>query len=542
MHFLQRLSLARRLIVLMVFFLAAMVLTGVVGISMLKQISERQNSMYDDNLMPMQMMDTATRQMAIHFRRIYPYVFPNNDGSRKATVDLNQQAESDIDRALDYLRAHPNTPELKALTDQVEQTWPLYKASMAKVRAAADAGDTQAALAEIATNTDRLHVAVRDPFLKVVGIYTKAMRDEIDGTAHDVDVTIYTQLAVLLSTVVLGSILGTMITRSVVTQIGGDPLHAMNIARRIASGDLRNSFQVSARDRSSLLYHLSAMRHQVATIIHDVRGAAQSVAQASQQISAGTLESSSRTEEQASAQEETAASMEQLGSTVRQNADNAQTANQLALSASSVAAEGGEVVTEVVRTMKDIHQSSAKIADIIGVIDGIAFQTNILALNAAVEAARAGEQGRGFAVVAGEVRSLAQRSAAAAREIKTLITASVEHGSELADKAGATMNEVVNSIRRVTDIVGEISSASREQSIGVGQVSEAMVQMDQATQQNAALIEETSAAAESLKHQAQQLVEAVAVFQLDGHSDGHGTQSQAQNLRTRPGLDQIKRG
>jgi methyl-accepting chemotaxis protein len=260
-----------------------------------------------------------------------------------------------------------------------------------------------------------------------------------------------------------------------------------------------------------------AMKDSLTRVVGDVRGNAESVATASAQIAQGNLDLSQRTEEQASALEETAASMEQLGSTVKQNADNARQANQLAQSASAVATEGGDVVNDVVKTMKGINDSSRRIADIIGTIDSIAFQTNILALNAAVEAARAGEQGRGFAVVASEVRSLAQRSAEAAREIKTLITASVEQvdqGTALVDKAGSTMQQVVTSIKRVTDIMGEISSASIEQSAGVSQVGEAVSQMDQVTQQNAALVEESAAAAESLRAQAQQLVQAVAVFRL----------------------------
>jgi methyl-accepting chemotaxis protein len=253
--------------------------------------------------------------------------------------------------------------------------------------------------------------------------------------------------------------------------------------------------------------------------VNDVRQNADSVATASSQISQGNTDLSSRTEEQASALQQTSASMKQLAATVRQNADNAEQGNGMARDASDVAARAGGVVGQVVETMKGINESSRRIADIIGVIDGIAFQTNILALNAAVEAARAGDQGRGFAVVASEVRSLAQRSADAAREIKGLITASVErveHGSQLVDQAGTTMEEVVQAIRRVTDLMGGISAASREQSQGVAQIGEAVHQMDQATQQNAALVEESAAAAASLQTQAQQLVGAVAVFRLEG--------------------------
>jgi methyl-accepting chemotaxis protein len=264
------------------------------------------------------------------------------------------------------------------------------------------------------------------------------------------------------------------------------------------------------------------MKDRLAQIVGNVRQGSQGVSTASAEIAQGNNNLSARTEQQASALEETAASMEELSATVRQNADNAKRANQLAQSASTVAIRGGEVVNQVVATMKGINDSSRKIADIIGVIDGIAFQTNILALNAAVEAARAGEQGRGFAVVASEVRSLAGRSAEAAKEIKNLITDSVQRvelGSTLVDQAGVTMTEVVGSIKRVTDIMGEISIASSEQSQGVGQVSEAVTQMDHVTQQNAALVEEMAAAADSLKAQAQELVASVSVFKLSRHQN-----------------------
>ena len=295
---------------------------------------------------------------------------------------------------------------------------------------------------------------------------------------------------------------------------------ALSVARAIAGGDLTTPVRVIGQDEiAQLLKALAAMQGSLASVVGNVRENSESVATAASQISQGSNDLSARTEEQASALQEAAASMEELGSTVRQNAENALSANQLALGASTVARKGGNVVGEVVETMKGINDSSKRIVDIIGVIDGIAFQTNILALNAAVEAARAGEQGRGFAVVASEVRSLAQRSADAAREIKSLISASVkrvEHGTALVDRAGMTMTEIVTSIARVTDIMGEISAASTEQSTGVGQISEAIAQMDQATQQNAALVEESAAAAESLSDQARQLVQVVAVFKLDG--------------------------
>ena len=317
--------------------------------------------------------------------------------------------------------------------------------------------------------------------------------------------------------VVAAFALGLAITRSVARQLGGEPAEAAQLARSVAEGDLRADVRVATGDPGSMMAQLRSMQEGLARMVAGVRQNADSVAAASAQIALGNMDLSSRTEEQASALEQTAASMEQLGSTVGQNADNARQANQLALGASSVAERGGAVVGEVVQTMKGITESSRRISDIIGVIDGIAFQTNILALNAAVEAARAGEQGRGFAVVATEVRNLAQRSAGAAREIKDLITTSVERveqGTALVDRAGETMDEVVRSIKRVADIMGEITAASAEQSAGVSQVGEAVAQMDRNTQQNAALVEESAAAAESLKCQAQKLVDTVAAFKL----------------------------
>ena len=324
-------------------------------------------------------------------------------------------------------------------------------------------------------------------------------------------------LGLLAVALLLGAAMALVITRHLRAQLGGEPSAAVKLASAVASGDLTTAVPLAPGDTGSLMAQLVAMQRSLVGAVSAVRQGSENVASASAQIAQGNQDLATRTEEQASALQKTASTMEQLGSTVTTNADNARQANQQAIGASTVAVKGGEVVGQVVETMRTINDSSKKIADIISVIDGIAFQTNILALNAAVEAARAGEQGRGFAVVAAEVRSLAQRSAEAAKEIKTLISASVERveqGTTLVDQAGRTMDEIVGAIKRVTDIVGEISHASAEQSAGVAQVGDAVSQMDRATQQNAAMVEQSTAAAMDLQRQAQQLVQAVAVFKL----------------------------
>ncbi len=324
-------------------------------------------------------------------------------------------------------------------------------------------------------------------------------------------------LAALAAALACGVGVSWVISRSIRLQLGAEPIALSLATAGIAGGDLAPIAGEQQAPAASVLAAMAAMRSQLSDIVARVRDGSQTIAGTGAHILQGNQDLSSRTSEQASSLQQTAAAMGRLGTTVAQNADNARQANQLAQGASEVAVKGGAVVAQVVDTMKGINDSSRKIADIISVIDGIAFQTNILALNAAVEAARAGEQGRGFAVVASEVRSLAQRSAQAAKEIKGLITDSVERveaGSNLVDLAGATMDEVVGAIRRVTDIVAEISSASNEQSLGVGQVGEAISQMEHVTQQNAALVDDSATAAERLKQQAQALVQAVAVFTL----------------------------
>jgi methyl-accepting chemotaxis protein len=324
-------------------------------------------------------------------------------------------------------------------------------------------------------------------------------------------------LGLLALAVTIGILAATIITRGLLKQLGGEPGYTAKIAGSIAEGDLSIAIDTKSSDRGSLLTEMKQMRNSLVDIVSQVRRGTHTITTASREIAAGNVDLSSRTELQASSLEKTASAMEELTSTVKQNADNAREANHLAATASDVARKGGEVVSQVVGTMGEINSSASKIADIIGVIDGIAFQTNILALNAAVEAARAGEQGRGFAVVASEVRNLAQRSAAAAKEIKQLIGDSVEkigRGSKLVGQAGETMDEVVASVKRVTDIMSDIASASAEQSAGIEQVNLSIIEMDGMTQQNAALVEEAAAAFQSLQDQAAELQRVVSIFKL----------------------------
>ena len=355
--------------------------------------------------------------------------------------------------------------------------------------------------------------------------YIKAKSAAVENTKAEMAAfsqrMLATALVLMLVAMTVGAGIVFWLIRHIMQQLGGEPVYAGEVARAISAGDFSREIIVARGDSSSLLFTMNAMRENLTVTIGDIRQSTETIAVASRQIASGNADLSSRTESQASSLEETASSMEELTSTVKQNAENARQANQLVVSAADVAVKGGKVVGQVVDTMASIKASSRKIADIISVIDGIAFQTNILALNAAVEAARAGEQGRGFAVVAAEVRNLAQRSAGAAKEIKSLIEDSVDKvdvGGKLVDEAGKTMDEIVNSVKRVTDIMSEIAAASQEQSSGIEQVNQAVGQMDEATQQNAALVEEAAAAAESLQDQAAKLAQAVSVFNLGGGS------------------------
>jgi len=367
-------------------------------------------------------------------------------------------------------------------------------------------------------------------WILTTGLYV----DDIDAAFHS---TLYQSLGILVILAGALSAVVLLLNRGILRSLGGEPSYAAEIANQIASNDLTAVVKTAPNDRSSLLFSMKRMQEQLTQTIGTIKTSADSIATATHQIAAGNQDLSQRTEEQAASLEETASSMEQLTSTVTQNADNASQANQLAAQAAQVAEQGGTVVSRVVETMEGINASSDKIANIVGIIEGIAFQTNILALNAAVEAARAGEQGRGFAVVASEVRSLAQRSSAAAKEIKELIHDSVERvraGAGHVQEAGTKMSEITREIRRVTDIMGEITAASQEQSKGIGQVNQAVTQMDEVTQQNAALVEQAAAAASSLESQANDLKASVSMFRMDASREAGARVPVAQTRTAAP--------
>ena len=491
-----------------------MALLGTVALVSLAEIQKEFASVMDDRYAKVQ---TAGEIRAVNndvsqaLRNLFIMSDPDDV---KAQYDLIAGSSKKTNENMEKLSKSITDDAGKAALAKLAEARAAYRAPREKVIELLKSGRSEEAKIALLIDLRPRQVAYMDRVEDLVKLQNAGMI-EAGEQMHATVARTKTTVGVLLGLAfVAAGLMAWWIVRTTTRPLN----EAVRVVRAVADGDLALEFHAEGRNETAqLLRALHDMKTRLAGIVAEVRGNAESVATASAQIAQGNSDLSSRTEQQASSLQQTAASMEELGATVKQNADNAQQATQLALGASTVAVQGGEVVGQVVDTMKGINDSSKKIVDIIGVIDGIAFQTNILALNAAVEAARAGEQGRGFAVVAGEVRSLAQRSAEAAKEIKSLISASVERveqGSVLVDRAGATMKEVVSSIRRVNDIVAEISAASTEQSGGVSQVGQAVTQMDQATQQNAALVEESAAAAESLRTQARQLIESVAVFKL----------------------------
>ncbi|WP_342130832.1 methyl-accepting chemotaxis protein [Hydrogenophaga sp. OTU3427] len=524
MNILNKLRIRARLIAAFAITTLITLLIGLLGMSSTDHQARAMSSMYSNQLEPIADVSSANIQALYINRDLYHYVIASDRAAKDQVKAHIAERINEYRRLFTKYKATELAPEEKALIAKIEAAWPLYAAAADKAMKLADENRTEDAVA-VVNGEAAASFKVADDLLNELVVFLVQFAKQVDAQSDiDSERTHTLSIVAIVIAVLMSGVLAMAITKSITAPLA----QGVKVAETVASGDL--TVEVRSQGSDEVAQLLDAMRHMkdnLVKVVSNVRQGSESVSTASSEIAEGNQDLSARTEAQASALEETAASMEELSSTVKQNAGNAQTANQLAQSASTVALQGGEVVSQVVDTMKGINDSSRKIADIISVIDGIAFQTNILALNAAVEAARAGEQGRGFAVVAGEVRNLAQRSAAAAKEIKDLITDSVsrvEQGSALVDRAGTTMTEVVSSIRRVTDIMAEISAASSEQSAGVGQIGEAVQQMDQATQQNAALVEEMAAAASSLRGQAHELVQSVATFRLSaGDSVSSGT-------------------
>ncbi len=514
MNQLSRLSVSQRLGLGFASVLILLLLAIGVGVSRLNTVADATQKMMEQPIETERLVGDWYRNVRAGLTRTSA-IARSSDAS---LVDFfkEEQAESTKSSAALYAKIKEQMvePDEKALIDEIDGLRKVYLGLRDSIFALKKEGKAE----EASKVLNEQYLPKVRQYIGLIEKLAQNQRSQVNQLAREIqDLRAGSSrflIALGIVSVALGSVFAWLLAGSIIKPLA----EATVAARSVASGDLRSAIRVQGKDEvAQLLSSLKDMQSSLTAVVRNVRQGSEAVATASAEIAQGNNDLSARTEQQASALEETAASMEQLGSTVRQNADNARQANQLAISASKVAGEGGDVVSQVIETMKGINEASRKISDIITVIDGIAFQTNILALNAAVEAARAGEQGRGFAVVASEVRSLAGRSADAAKEIKNLINSSVtrvEQGTALVDKAGVTMNEVVNSIRRVTDIMGEISTASQEQSSGVSQVGEAVTAMDQATQQNAALVEEMAAAAESLKRQAQDLVQVVSVFAL----------------------------
>ena len=454
---------------------------------------------------------TATTANGIRAVALMKSDDPDDQKYFQAEIKKTSAEISGIQKELLAMKKNPEEDRLFAVIGEKRKTYVTMRGDIIKVKQSGRADEARKMVVE-------KMIPALDEYVKSVDNLLRYEAGVFDRQGTSIQADYRTGRLILIglgiAATLLGIIFGVTLTKGITGPLG----EAVGVAQRVAQGDLSARIDVQSTDETGqLMQALKDMNDSLHRMVSQVRQGTEAIATASGEIASGNADLSSRTEEQASSLEETASSMEQLTSTVRQNADNARQANQLAITASDVAVKGGDVVSEVVDTMGSISESSKKMADIIGVIDGIAFQTNILALNAAVEAARAGEQGRGFAVVATEVRNLAQRSASAAREIKSLIDDSVskvDSGSKLVEQAGATMTEVVSSIKRVNDIMGEITAASAEQSDGIEQVNQAITQMDTVTQQNAALVEEAAAAAESMQDQAAKLASLVSVFKL----------------------------
>ncbi|MBG6070474.1 MULTISPECIES: methyl-accepting chemotaxis protein [unclassified Polaromonas] len=490
----------------------------VVVLSNLNSIGDSNADMVKKDWVKAEAANTINATIRANARRTMELFFAQDAAQ---TNTINERIKSNaktINDAVQVLETLMTTDEGKSLLADFKEKRARYLQSMDKSIKMLAQFNKAEAIQVLNNETLPALDAVQDNVTRIVALQRKIVEVSGADVEQRVASTSTLMIGLGLLAVLLGSAFAFWITRSITNPLK----QAVLVAQKVAAGDLTSDIEVRTQDETGqLLQALKDMNTSLTGIVGQVRIGTDTIATASSQIAAGNLDLSSRTEEQASSLEETAASMEELTSTVKQNADNARQANQLAVSASSVAVRGGAVVSQVVDTMGAINTSSRKIVDIIGVIDGIAFQTNILALNAAVEAARAGEQGRGFAVVAAEVRNLAQRSAAAAKEIKTLIGDSVdkvEEGSKQVAEAGRTMDEIVDSVKRVTDIMAEITAASQEQTQGIEQINQAITQMDQVTQQNAALVEEAAAAAQSLQEQAAGLSQVVSVFRLDSQA------------------------
>jgi methyl-accepting chemotaxis protein len=492
--------------------LIAVTALGVVG---MQRLNHANGELVKENWPKAKLANTALDNARGSIARVFQLM---TDGDEKELTVAKQRLgvnTDDFNLALEKLRPLLVTEEGKATLDKSLAARDKYVGSITRVLALKNSGDADQARKLAYSETYAALQAFAKTLRSQIEMQEKSF-DEAGAASNATFELVRIELVALgLAALVVGIAFGYWITRSIVRPISA----AVRIAETVAAGDLTTRFKPSANDEAGqLLRALEAMNASLLKVVGEVRVGTDSIATAASEIAAGNMDLSGRTEQQASALEETASSMEELTSTVKQNADNARQANQLALSAATVAVKGGDVVSQVVGTMSAINGASRKIVDIIAVIDGIAFQTNILALNAAVEAARAGEQGRGFAVVASEVRNLAQRSATAAKEIKILIGDSVTQvdlGSSLVGQAGATMEEIVASVKRVTDIMGEITFASREQEAGIEQINTAISEMDTVTQQNAALVEQAAAAAAALQEQAGHLAEVVSVFQLN---------------------------